>query len=54
MLLDDSVVYEWPMGLGLVLIMRWREDDELTVRIATEEESRAIVSGRDAPPTRCG
>ncbi len=49
-LLDDSVVYEWPMGLGLVLIVRWRENDDLTMRIATEQEVAALVAGRKASP----
>lgn len=49
-LLDDSVVYEWPMGLGLVLIVRWRENDDLTMRIATEQEVTALVAGRKASP----
>lgn len=38
MLVDDSVVYEWPVGPGLRVIVRWRENDEVTARIEVVED----------------
>jgi len=47
-LVDDSVVYQWPIG-SRRLVLRWREGDELTAKIEPLHES---APGRPGGPKR--